>query len=147
MSPMPLRWADRAVSGAAPPHPIDVRLPGGRTAVLSRGLRPRTPSTSGSLAVARPSAAEVGLRAVLGGVDRVAASGALARQVDDVAGAEAVVGEDVIRRHVLGPAGERGVPHGGVAGAGLHGVGVGPGADDEPVVDQLTDAVGVADRV
>src|ERR687898_1341660 len=27
---------DRAPSGAAPPHPIDVRLPGGRTAVRSR---------------------------------------------------------------------------------------------------------------
>ncbi len=56
------------LAGVAPPYPIVVRLAGGRSAdlsgaalmtVLARGLRPRTPSSSGSLAVARPTCQEL----------------------------------------------------------------------------------------
>ena len=51
--------------GLAPPYPIRVRLPGGRSAAMRSlrslmilgGSRPRTPSASGSLAVARPPCA------------------------------------------------------------------------------------------
>ena len=83
-------------------------------------------------------------RPALTGLQR---AGGVARQVDDVAGAEAVVGPHVVGRHVLGAAGERGVALGRVARPGLHGVGVGPGAHDEPGLDERADAVGVADRV
>ena len=67
--------------------------------------------------VGRPSAAEVGLQAALRGVHGIAAGGAGPGQVDHVAGAEVVVGEDVVGGHVLGAAGERGVLPAGVPGA------------------------------
>ena len=55
-------------SGTAPPHPIVARLAGARAVdrsgaalmtINSRGLRPRTPSSPGSLALARSTGQEL----------------------------------------------------------------------------------------